>query len=110
MFEDDGKTYGSIGWSVFEYLRFEAFHPNEKYLKIEMLRDGWDYDGMPKKRIMTLELVNQSPSLKHQIKINGKKTKAKNKKEVMPYYTFEKNYLVIVFEWDGSFTNIEISQ
>jgi alpha-glucosidase (family GH31 glycosyl hydrolase) len=110
MFEDDGKTYGSIGWSEYEYLRFKAIRPNEMYLKIEMFRDGWDYRGMPKKRIITLEIVNQYPGLKQQIMINGKKIKAKSKKDVLPSYTFENNYLVIKFEWDGTLTRIEITQ
>lgn len=109
MFEDDGTTFGTIGRSEFEYLRFLAIQNDKGSIHFEMLKDGWNYSGMPKTRQIKLEIINQSDTKKYQLRINGEKIKAKNKKGAMPSYTFEKGYFVIDFEWDGSFTEIEIT-
>jgi oligosaccharide 4-alpha-D-glucosyltransferase len=109
MFEDDGQTFGTIERSEYELLRFKATQKTDKNFFIEMVREGWYYPGMPKTRLIKLEIVSQSDEQNFQVKINGKKIKAKNEKASIPSYSFEKNYLVIEFEWDGSLSQVEIN-
>ncbi len=108
MFEDDGKTYGTIGRGEFELLRFSAFVDSGKELMIKMIRDGWEYDGMPKNREIKLEIVNQLKDSKYDITINGEKIKKKKKKDVTGYSFGENNRLIIEFPWNGKLTQINI--
>ncbi len=109
MFEDDGKTYGTFGRGEFELLRFRAFHGEDQNLRIEMIRDGWDYRGMPKIRAMKLEIVNQDPAKKYQVTINGDKLKLLKKDKPVAGYYFEGNRLIVKYNWGGDFVDILVA-
>ena len=108
MFEDDGTTYGTFGRGEFELLRLRAFQAEGHMLNIDMIRDGWDYKGMPKIREMKLEIVNQDPSKKYEITINGDKLKLLKKDNKVAGYYFEENRLVIKYNWGGDLVSIRI--
>jgi len=109
MFEDDGKTFGTIGRGEFELLNFSAINDETGTLHIEMLKDGWDYAGMPKQRVIKLEIVGQSPTQKKKITINGEKVSKKNPEKLVEGYYYENNRLVIDFNWNGELFKIDIT-
>jgi oligosaccharide 4-alpha-D-glucosyltransferase len=110
LFEDDGKTFGTIERGEFELLRFSGIETDTGTMSIKMIRDGWDYDGMPRNRQIKLELVRHSAERKYSISINGGKIKKKKKKDSSGYYFNENNRLVIEFKWDGKLTQIDIEK
>jgi alpha-glucosidase (family GH31 glycosyl hydrolase) len=111
MFEDDGKTFGTIGRGEFELLRFKAEHPNEKSILITMIKDGWDYSGMPRKRILLLEIAGTNEKNKYEVFIDGKKVKSKRKDEesALTYFS-DTGRLTIEIPWRGEYTTIGIKQ
>jgi oligosaccharide 4-alpha-D-glucosyltransferase len=108
MFEDDGKTYGSVGRGEFEYLRFKAKHTEDGTILIEMLRDGWDYEGMPKTRTIKLHLIGNLFNEKSKIGLDGKKLKSTKKEGKFPSYNMVDGELIVTFEWDGSYRLIDV--
>ena len=111
MFEDDGKTFGTIGRGEFEMLRFVAINKDNKGYHVTMIKDGWDYNGMPKYRLMKFELAGSIPGDKYAVKLNGKKVKVKRKEGNGPiYYYSDSGRLVIEFPWSGELTNIQIQK
>ena len=108
MYEDDGKTFGTIGRGEFELLRISGMVQSEKNISIKMIRDGWDYNGMPRKRLIKLEIVGQKEDDKYEITINGSKIKKMKKESILGYYVDDKNRLNIQFSWDGTLTQINI--
>jgi oligosaccharide 4-alpha-D-glucosyltransferase len=108
MFEDNGKTYGTIGRGEFEMLNFSAIQDEKGDLKIEMLKDGWDFEGMPKQRVIKLEIVAQDAAQKKKITINGEAVKKKNPDKLVEGYYYENNRLVINFNWSGELLEIDI--
>ncbi|HEY9114447.1 MAG TPA: DUF5110 domain-containing protein, partial [Bacteroidales bacterium] len=108
MFEDDGKTYGTIGRGEFELLNFSAINDDRGGLQIEMLKDGWDFEGMPKQRVIKLEIVGQIPDQKKKITINDEKVKKKNPDKLVEGYYYENNRMVIDFNWSGELLKIDI--
>ena len=75
-----------------------------------MLKDGWDYIGMPKKRTVRFEIINIGNSEKFDMHLNNEVVKRKNKKANHPFYETKGQRLIVEFEWDGSFTVIDITQ
>ena len=63
---------------------------------------------MPKIREMKLEIVNQDPSKKYEITINGDKLKLLKKDNKVAGYYFEENRLVIKYNWGGDLVSIRI--
>ncbi len=108
MYEDDGKTYGSLGRGEFEYLRFKANQTEDGAFFIEMLRDGWDYEGMPKTRTIKLYLIGGQFNEKSKIGLDGKKLKLSRKEGKIPSYKMAGEELIVTFEWDGSYRLIDI--
>jgi len=110
MYEDDGKTFGTIGRGEFELLRISGMVQSEKNISIRMIRDGWDYNGMPRKRLIKLEIVGNYKDDIDQITLNSKKIKKKKKDNIPGFYFTDNSRLVIEFEWDGAMTAITISK
>lgn len=109
VFEDDGKTFGTIGRGEFELLRLKASNFNRGELAIEMIRDGWNYNGRPQIRQIKLEIIEQTDCKKYLFTLNGEKLKKKKKNRLSGYYFNENNRLTIEFPWDGSMTRIKIT-
>jgi oligosaccharide 4-alpha-D-glucosyltransferase len=109
VFEDDGKTYGTIDRGEFELLRLKAKDHADGNLNIEMIRDGWNYNNRPKIRQIKLEIVGRSVEKNILVRLNDKKLKKIKKNRNSGYYLSENNRLTIEFLWDGSFTEIKIT-
>ena len=110
VFEDDGKTFGTIGRGEFELIIMTAWQTDEKTTRFEFKKDGWDYEGMPLKRVIELEIIGQADS-KRNISINGEKMRKKKESDQFEGYYFNKSgMLVIIFNWDGRLTKIDIVQ
>jgi hypothetical protein len=75
-----------------------------------MIRDGWDYSGMPKIRHMLLEIVNQDPERKYKVVINGDKLKLLKKDKPVAGYYFKENRLIIKYNWGGDLVEIQVSR
>jgi oligosaccharide 4-alpha-D-glucosyltransferase len=108
MFEDDGKTYGTFGRGEFELLNFSAIENEKGDLQFEMVKDGWDYEGMPKQRVIKLEIVGQDPERKVNVSINNEKVSKKKPGKPVEGYYFENNRLVVDFNWNGELLKIDI--
>lgn len=108
MFEDDGKTTGTIGRGEFELIRMKGIVDQENNVSIDLLKDGWDYNGMPRKRNIKLEIIGKWENLKYDITRDGDKIKKMKKDGASGFYLDDKNRLVIEFPWDGSLTEINI--
>ncbi len=108
MFEDDGKTYGTLGRGEFEYLRFKATHPRPEATRIELVREGWDYVGRPVIRAMSIEVMESKPEAKPAVFLDGKKLKRVKDGSKKPSYHLEDGRLNILFDWDGSYHTIDI--
>ncbi|MCF6170140.1 MAG: glycoside hydrolase family 31 protein [Bacteroidales bacterium] len=109
IFEDDGKTYGTIGRGEFELMVMKARQPDEKSMQIQFSKDGWDYQGMPLKRVMKLEIVGQSPKAKRNITLNGEKMRKKKESDNFEGFYFNSSGMLVVdFNWDGRMIKIDI--
>ncbi len=109
IFEDDGKTFGTIGRGEFELIIMEARQTDEKTIQFEFKKDGWDYEGMPKNRVMKLEIVGQSSSAKRNITINSEKVRKKKESDSFEGYYFNTAGLLVVdFNWNGGLLEIDI--
>lgn len=108
MYEDDGKTFGAIGRGEFELLRFTGVADSENGYSLHMIKDGWDYNGMPRKRLMIIEIVGQENDLKYKISLNGEKVRKMKKESGTGYYFDDLNRLIIEFPWNGTQTRINI--
>jgi len=109
VFEDDGKTYGTLSRGEFELLRLKASVSGNGELNLDMIRDGWDYNGRPQIRQIKLEIVGQIDGKEYLFTLNGKKLKKMKKKSRTGYYLNENDRLTIEFPWDGSFTRINVT-
>lgn len=109
MFEDDGKTFGTIGRGEFELLNFSALQDENGTQQIELFKDGWDYEGMPKQRVIKLEIVGQNPETKIRVRINDRKVSKKKPEKPVEGYYFENKRLVIDFNWGGELLKIDIT-
>ena len=73
-----------------------------------MLRDGWDYEGMPKTRTLQLHLIGEQFNDKSKIGLDGKKLKPSKKEGKMPSYKMVDGELIVTFEWDGTYRLIDV--
>jgi alpha-glucosidase (family GH31 glycosyl hydrolase) len=109
IFEDDGKTFGTIGRGEFELILLKAWQSDKKETNFEFKKDGWDYEGMPLRRVIKLEIVGQSAKDKPKITINKEKVRKKKESDNFEgYYFNQSGILVIVFNWDGRITKIDV--
>jgi hypothetical protein len=110
MFDDDGKTFGTITRGEFILMRFKAQQADEKNLTIDIIRDGWEYNGMPQVRAMKLEVVGKDPNKKYVVRINSDKLKELKKDKPVAGYYFNDNRLIVKFNWGSDPIVIRIEE
>lgn len=107
MFEDDGKTFGTLEREEYEILRFSSLVSEEGNIEIRMMREGWDFNGRPRTRNLRLEIAGQDSGSSYTLTLNGKKI-PKRKNKTPGYYFNEKGILVAETDWDGSLQKFTI--
>lgn len=71
MYEDDGETNKSWENNQFEKLVFKSTITEDKGLQLNIVRTGFDYEGKPKERDITLVIHNVQSSPK-EVKVHQK--------------------------------------
>jgi len=106
MFEDDGKTFGTIQKGAFELLKFTGVKREKDEYFIQLERKGRGYEGIPSIRKMKVEIVDLAQERKYKVRLNGKKLKPLKSSGSTGYYFDKKNRFVVAFDWEGQKTNI----
>jgi len=108
MFEDDGKTFGTIQKGQFELLNFTGVKNNRNDFFIQMERSGKGYEDMPAIRKMKVAIVDPGPDEKHEVRLNGKKLKHLKSTGSTGFYFDKNGRFVVAFEWNGEKTDITV--
>ncbi len=108
MFEDDGKTFGTIQKGQFELLNFTGVKNNRNDFFIQMERSGKGYEDMPAIRKMKVAIVDPGLDGKHKVRLNGKKLKHLKSSGSTGFYFDKNSRFVVAFEWNGEKTDITV--
>ncbi len=108
MFEDDGKTFGTIKKGEFELLHFTGIKTSPHEFQLTMQRNGQDYEGRPETRKMKVAVIGLIAEAEYKVHLNGKKIKPLKAPGTTGFYFDKNGRFVIVFEWDGRMTEIII--
>jgi Alpha-glucosidases, family 31 of glycosyl hydrola ses len=104
MFEDDGKTYGTIENNNFIYIILEREFISEKKYKYIIKSDGKGYEEQPDIRNVSIEIIGLDALDIDELYLNEEKLiQIKNHTTGNPGYSYDakKGIWNINFKWDG---------